>query len=437
MSQDPIGIALSVLNRFAGSQAAETLGLRKPVERFAYQAARSGFAAAGTVARQFKAVRDLLQPERLPRPETPDRFDLTESEQQQMFRDTLRRFAEDVLRPAAADADVARNVPESVRRGFNELGITAFAVPEALGGAASEQSPLTNVLIAEELARGDMGLAVGLLAPIGVANALVRWGSATQQATYLPAFAEEEPPQASIALSEPRALFDPAALACRATRRADGFVLNGTKSLVPLGMRADFYLVAAQLDDAGPQVFIVRRDLPGVTVDEEPAMGMRAAGTCRVQFSDTPLTTGDLLGEGTESFDYAAFVDLSRVLWCALAVGTGQAVLDYVIPYCNERIAFGEPISNRQSVAFMIANLAIELDGMRLLTLRAASRAEQGLPFHREAYLARTLCADKAMEIGTNGVQLLGGHGFVKEHPVERWYRDLRGSGLSEGGVLA
>jgi alkylation response protein AidB-like acyl-CoA dehydrogenase len=111
-------------------------------------------------------------------------------------------------------------------------------------------------------------------------------------------------------------------------------------------------------------------------------------------------------------------------------------VLDYVIPYCNERVAFGEPISHRQSVAFMIADIATELEGMRLLTWRAASRAEHGLPFAREAYLARLQCAEKGMQIGTDGVQLLGGHGFTKEHPVERWYRDLRAVSVIEGGIL-
>src|SRR5690606_25103288 len=109
--------------------------------------------------------------------------------------------------------------------------------------------------------------------------------------------------------------------------------------------------------------------------------------------------------------------------------------LDYLIPYCNEREAFGEPISHRQSVAFMLANMAIELESMRLLTWRAAALAEQGKAFHREAYLAHILCADKAMEIGTNAVQLLGGHGFTKEHPAERWYRDLRVLGCINSGL--
>ena len=127
---------------------------------------------------------------------------------------------------------------------------------------------------------------------------------------------------------------------------------------------------------------------------------------------------------------------LSRLAWCALAVGVGQAVLDYVTPYVKEREAFGEPIAHRQSVAFMVADIAIELQAMRLLTWKAASRAAAGQDFAREVALARQLCADKGMQIGLDGVQLLGGHGFVKEHPVERWYRDLRAVSVMEGGVL-
>jgi alkylation response protein AidB-like acyl-CoA dehydrogenase len=125
------------------------------------------------------------------------------------------------------------------------------------------------------------------------------------------------------------------------------------------------------------------------------------------------------------------------VAWCALASGTAKAVLDYVIPYVKEREAFGEPIANRQAVAFGVADMAIELDGMRLATWRAASRADQGRSFAREAALARSLCARHGMSIGSEGVQLLGGHGYVKDHPVERWYRDLRATAIMEGALLA
>jgi alkylation response protein AidB-like acyl-CoA dehydrogenase len=133
---------------------------------------------------------------------------------------------------------------------------------------------------------------------------------------------------------------------------------------------------------------------------------------------------------------FSECVQLGRLGWCSLAVGTAQAVLDYVIPYVKDRVAFGEPISNRQAVAFDVANIAIELDGMRLATYRAAGLVDQGRPFAREVALARRLCGEHGMSIGSDGVQLLGGHGYVKEHPVERWYRDLRAAGLMEGALV-
>jgi hypothetical protein len=164
-------------------------------------------------------------------------------------------------------------------------------------------------------------------------------------------------------------------------------------------------------------------------------MGIRAAGTGRLIMEDVQLPATALLGGGERDV-FAECVALSRLAWCALAVGTGQAVLDYVTAYVKDRKAFGEPVSNRQAVAFAVANMAVELDGLRLATYRAAARVDQGLPFTREVALARRLCADRAMAIGSDGVQLLGGHGYVKEHPVERWYRDLRAAGLMEGALL-
>jgi len=134
--------------------------------------------------------------------------------------------------------------------------------------------------------------------------------------------------------------------------------------------------------------------------------------------------------------DYSEAIGLARLGWAALGVGTAHAVLDHVVPYIKERQAFGEPVAHRQAVAFMCADIAIELDGLRLITWRGASRAEQGLPFAREAALAKRLATDKGMQIGLDGVQLLGGHGYTKEHPVERWYRDLRVIGVAEGVVV-
>ena len=204
--------------------------------------------------------------------------------------------------------------------------------------------------------------------------------------------------------------------------------------MVPRGPHAELFVVGADLEGS-PALFLVESRTEGIAIEAEPSMGVRAATLSRLVLNDVEVGSIALLGEADGS-TYLEAVRASRLAWCALAVGTGQAVLDYVTPYVKERTAFGEPIAHRQSVAFMVANIAIELQAMRLVTYRAASRLAQGKGAAREVGLARRICAEKGMQIGLDGVQLLGGHGFVKEHPVERWYRDLRATGLMEGGVM-
>jgi alkylation response protein AidB-like acyl-CoA dehydrogenase len=313
-----------------------------------------------------------------------------------------------------------------------EIGLPLLGVPEELGGISTERSAVAGTLVHEALAKGDMGLAVAALAPGAVSTALSLWGTDEQQATYLPAFTGEDVPAAALALTEPRPLFDPFEPRTTARRTDGGFVLDGVKSMVPRGADAELFVIGAELDGS-PRLFLVESGTAGVSIEAEPSMGLRAAGLNRVLLDGVAVGQISLLGEPD---DYAECVRLSRLAWCALSLGTAQAVLDYVIPYVNEREAFGEPVSHRQSVAFMVANIGIELQGMRLVTYRAASRAAQGKSFAREVALARKLCAERGMQIGNDGVQLLGGHGFVKEHPVERWYRDLRAVGVMEGGVL-
>jgi alkylation response protein AidB-like acyl-CoA dehydrogenase len=321
-----------------------------------------------------------------------------------------------------------------------ELGITALNIPEDFEGIAAHRSSVTNVLVAEALAYGDMGLALPILAPGGVAAALTHWGSADQQATYLTEFAGENVPQACVAIAEPQPLFDPTRLKTTAVRTPSGYRLDGVKSLVPAAADAELFIVAAQLNGK-PALFILESSTKGLTVKADPSMGIRAAALGQVELSGVSVPLNARLGEeeatAADSAErYSEAIALSRLGWAALAVGTSHAVLDYVVPYVKERQAFGEPIAHRQAVAFMCANIAIELDGLRLITWRGAARAEQGLPFTREAALAKRLGADKGMQIGLDGVQLLGGHGYTKEHPVERWYRDLRAIGVAEGVVV-
>jgi alkylation response protein AidB-like acyl-CoA dehydrogenase len=286
-----------------------------------------------------------------------------------------------------------------------------------------------------------MGLAYAALAPLSFVNAVVAWGDEQQQANLLPKFVEGEETGATVAVLEPQPLFDPAALRTTAKKGSGGYLLNGEKSMVALAQSAKWFLVAAEIPKVGPRLFIVERDAEGVSVTGEPAMGLRSAALGRleldrVRVSHEALLGGEVALKNRGKTAYRDSVDRARVAWGAMAVGASQAVLDYVVPYCNDRVAFGEPISHRQAVAFMIADIGIELESMRMLVYRAAGRIDAGMKCQREAYLARTLCAEKAMEIGTNGVQLLGGAGFIKDHPIELWYRHLRAVGVMDGNLF-
>jgi alkylation response protein AidB-like acyl-CoA dehydrogenase len=351
-----------------------------------------------------------------------------------MMREAVGDFAQARFRKAALDADAACEPPAELMAQANELGISMLGVPEEMGGAVSERSAVTSALVSEALGRGDMGLAVAALSPAAVATAIGLWGDSGQQGTYLPELVGDDVPAAALAIQEPNAVFDPFELRTTATRTDGGFRLDGVKSLVARGADSELFVVGAALDDR-PALFIVEAKTKGVLVDPQPAMGIRAAATANLKLEGVELPAEALLGEGNPDV-YAECVRLGRIAWAAVAVGTAQAVVDYVIPYVNERIAFGEPISNRQAVAFKVADMATELEGMRLAMLRAAGRVDQGLDFARESALARRLVADKGMQIGSDGVQLLGGHGYIKEHPVERWYRDLRAAGVVEGALL-
>ena len=428
-----MGIGLQVLNRIASMPAIDRLGLRKTTERAVYHGTKSGFRTAGTVNRTFKRVRSTGKPARLAR--TPDTgvFDLSPTEDQEMIVGVIKEFAEEVLRPGAEAAEKANDTSKEVLAQTSEFGLTLLNIPEALGGLSEDRSAVTGVLVNEALAEGDMGQAVACLAPAAVATAISLWGTATQQETYLPAFAGDDIPAAALTVAEPRPLFDPLVLETKAVKTADGYTISGVKSGVVRGTEAELFIVSADLDGTGPVLFIVESSTEGVTIEDDPSMGLRAAGLTRLILNDVKIDQDALLGDAD---DYRECVRLSRLAWASLALGTGRAVLDYVSEYVKTREAFGEPIANRQSVAFMVANIAIELEGMRLVTYKAASRAEQGLDYSREVALARRLAGEYGMKIGTDGVQLLGGHGFVKEHPVERWYRDLRAVGVMEGTLL-
>jgi len=440
--RDPIGILVAGLSKLAQSDLIDRVGMRKQTEQVVFSVTRSGFKTITQASRTFAKAGKKGQPGvRAANALSKGVFDLTPTEDEQMLVDLVGEFAEEIVRPAAAAADAACSAPDELLKASLEIGLPILGVPEALGGVSEERSAMAGTLVAEALAKGDMGLAVATLAPGSVATAIGLWGTDAQQQTYLPAFTGasengQSVPAAALALNEPAVLFDVTQPSTTAKRSDDGahFVLNGRKSLVARGAEAELFIVGASLGGK-PVLFLVESSTEGLTLEGDPAMGVRAAGMTTLDLKDVKVPADAVLGE-TDGSTYLECVRLSRLAWCALAVGTGQAVLDYVTPYVKEREAFGEPIANRQSVAFMVANIAIELQSMRLLTYRAAARAAAGKDFSKQVALARRLCSERGMQIGNDGVQLLGGHGYVKEHPVERWYRDLRAIGIMEGTVL-
>ena len=455
IKRDAIGTAMRYLTRFTGSELADKYGLGPKIDRVAYESTKTGMRTLGKVNRQFKKVKGSGKPVRLPAQTTDENnqpvptetpapgkapFDLNPTEDQEMIVAAVREFAEEELRPVAAECNEESKPAEGLLDTAAELGVALINLPEEYEGIASASGATTNALIAEALAFGDMGLATAILAPAGVANVITNYGDDSQQKTYLPAFAGESVPAAAVIVSEARPLFDPFDLQTSATRDGDSVVINGVKTLVPNAGDAELFVVGVNFEGTNTFV-IVESDTEGLVVEADPSMGLRGAALGRVLLKDVRVPVSNLLGGkdlGAEQreTEYAEIIRRARLGWAALAAGTGEAVLEYTKKYVNEREAFGEPISHRQAVAFMVANIRIELDGLRMLVLRGVSRLDQGLSYHREAGLARRFASDKGMVFGLDGVQLLGGHGFTKEHPVERWYRDLRAVGIAEGVVV-
>ena len=372
----PIGHAMRVLTKVTGSDVAQKYGLAEPINRVAYKATETGFKTLGAANRAFKQVGGGSSPER-PAVTPKGYFNLNPDDEQAMIAETVQDFASEILRPAAYEADKNAETPADLLQRSAELGITMINVPEAFDGAASERGVVTNALVAEAMAYGDMGLAIPLLAPSGVATTLTNFGSEGQQKTYLPDFAGEDVPMSAVVIAEPRPLFDAFDLQTKAVKSPSGFKLNGVKSFVPAAGSAELFIVGATFEGR-PALFIVESDSKGLSVEADPHMGLRAAGMGRLILDDVAVPKTALLGEvdsDEAAADYANVVRLARLGWSALAAGTGKAMLDYVVPYVNEREAFGEPIAHRQAVAFMVANMATEIDGLELVARRLARRA--------------------------------------------------------------
>jgi alkylation response protein AidB-like acyl-CoA dehydrogenase len=431
-----MSFALRNITRVAGSDTLDRIKGRKPMELLLYRGTRDGFKAIAAAGRTFSPPKKSTGKDgaRLKTASASGQFDLTPDDEQQFLIEAVSDFAANRLRTIAHEAE-KDGIPQELLDEASELGLTMLGVPEEAGGAVSERSAVTGVLVAEALAYGDAGLAVALMAPAAVATAIASWGDADQQEQYLAPFVSDDIPVAALALAEPQSLADPLKPQTTAKPIADGYVLNGVKALVPRGADCELLIVGATIENGGPALFIVETSRDGVLVTEDPAMGLKAAKLGRIKLDNVTVPATALLGKADPAV-YSECVSRSQLAWAAIGSGLTKAVRDFVAGYVNERVAFGEPISHRQAVAFMVSDIAIEHEGLRLTMLRAAARADAGSDYRREVTLARTLARKQGMTIGSQGVQLLGGHGYIDEYPVERWYRDLRAVGVLDGIVL-
>lgn len=353
-------------------------------------------------------------------------YDFEPTEEQRMLVEAVHRYAENDLRPIAHEADEAGELPRPVIEKGWELGLLQASIPEAYGGFG-ERSAVTGVLAAEELGWGDLAAAFAVMAPASFALPILLAGTEEQKARWLPTVIEAEWRPYVAAFTEPRFDFYPGEMHTTAVREGDEYRLDGEKCFVPFAPEAEAFLVYAAVDGR-PQAFIVPKDTPGLQVgDREKHLGLYALPLYRLKLEGVCVPVEFRLG-GEEGHDPAPLVAATQVAAAALSVGMSRAAYEYARDYAKERVAFGTPIAQKQAIAFMLAEMATEIEALRLLVWEAAWMLDRGKEeAARHAYLALTGAADVTMMVTDRAVQILGGHGYIREHPVERWMRNGRG----------
>jgi alkylation response protein AidB-like acyl-CoA dehydrogenase len=351
----------------------------------------------------------------------------TPTEDQQLLVDTIRRYALNDVRKIAHEADEASEPSLNVIKTGWQLGLIPSAIPTELGGFG-ELSAVTGVLAAEELAFGDLAVAMHIMTPALLAYPVILYGTAEQRQQLLPMFLEDKPAPATAALLEPGVFFDPHELNTTASVEGDRVCINGVKACVPLAEDASWMLVYAR-DAKSNHVdaFLIEKHVAGVQIEKrELLMGLRALPTYRVNFNNVEVSIASRLG-GAVGIDYESILNRQRVALAGMAVGVARAAFEYARDYAKQRVQFGKPIAQNQAIAFMLAEMAVEVDGARLMAWEAAWKLDKGEDATREAYLAKQYADQMVLKVCDSSVQILGGYGFIREFPVERWLRNGRG----------
>ncbi len=353
-------------------------------------------------------------------------FGFSPSEEQRIMQDTIRNFVKEHITDSAHDMDENGEIDSDSLQKAWDLGISVSPIPEEYGGYGMEYSPIMNSIILEELAAGDMAFAVAATLPSSFIVPLMDMGTEEQKKKYLPLCCTQSYTPFTLGISEPHFCFDPVDMKTNAVKKGGAYILNGTKCFVPYADKSSHIMIAASCDGKN-ELFIVSRDNPGLKVGErEKNLGLYALRSYEVTLENCEVSSDDRIG-GENGNNFNRLLQKSRIGLSAIAAGVSRASFEYARDYAKERVQFGEPIAYRQSIAFMIAEMAYEVDAIRLMAWQAASRLEAGKDAKRESYLAKLYAGEMTLKITDNSVQILGGHGYIRDHPVERYYRNGRG----------
>ena len=364
--------------------------------------------------------------------------DLILSEEEQMLQTMVRDFADRELIPRAREADERQEFSWENWKGMADLGLTGVGIDTKYGG--SGQAGYRKVaIVAEEVARGDAGASVSVLAHLSLGtNTIYRFGNEEQKGRLVPSLASGKG-IAAWALTEPGGGSDAAALQTTATERDGTYFLNGSKMFITNASVAESIVVFATQDRSlgykGISAFVVNRDSPGLTINPlHGKMGMRSSTTDEVVFQDTPVPLENRLGEEGRGFNYAMeILDSSRIIIAAQCVGIGQSALEAAVRYAQQRETFGKPIAQHQAIQFMLADMATAVHGARVVTMNAATLKDEGLPFVNEASMAKLIASEMCVDVSSKAMQVHGGIGYFQDAGVERIFRDARVTTIYEG----
>jgi alkylation response protein AidB-like acyl-CoA dehydrogenase len=345
-----------------------------------------------------------------------------------------RDLATKELRPRAAQAEADEDFPREAFRTLGRAGLLGLPYPEEYGGGGLPYEVYLQVVeeIAYSWSSVGVGTSVHALSCFGLATA----GTAEQKHRWLPDMLGGEQ-LGAYCLSEQQAGSDPAAMTTRAVRKGDAYVLNGAKAWTTHGGQADFYKVMARTssDRSGISCFLVPADTPGLTADvPERKMGLTGSATATMRFDNVCIPADRRLGAESDGLRIAlAGLDAGRLGIAAVATGLAQAALDSAVEYAQQRETFGKRIIDHQGLGFVLADMAVHVEAARATYLAAARRKDAGLPYSRQASIAKLVATDNAMKVTTDAVQVLGGYGYTRDFPVERYMREAKVMQIFEG----